>query len=82
MSSRRLVRTLFPLSFVQVSIDLYAGAIKSEAHRHGTATITSHRVIWRGDSGPIQWLLSQVRSSLLLFVCLIVCFIASQHTLN
>ncbi len=48
---------------MQASIDVYIGAVKSDAHRHGIATVTTHRLVWvrpDGRSG-YQWSLAQVR---------------------
>ena len=51
---------------LQANVDVYNGAVKSEQHRRGTLSITSHRLIWRGESAAIQWMLSQVRPTTVL----------------
>lgn len=47
---------------MQSDIDLYIGSVKSDAHRHGVATVTTHRLIWTSRDGKQghQWHLSQV----------------------
>ncbi len=45
---------------MQSNVDLYDGSTKNDTHRRGTLTVSSHRIIWRGETAAIQWLLSQV----------------------
>lgn len=47
---------------MQQNVDVYIGTVKSDAHRHGVATVTTHRLIWMSADGKTgcQWALSQV----------------------
>ncbi len=46
---------------LQDNIDVYDGLRKSEHHKRGLLSVSSHRLVWRGASSVIQWHLSQVR---------------------
>lgn len=47
---------------MQPGVSVVIGSVKSDAHKQGVATVTTHRLIWMSKDGKtgFQWALSQV----------------------
>jgi hypothetical protein len=45
---------------MQGNVNLYNGAVKMAQYMGGTMSVSSHRIVWRGEREAIQWHFCQV----------------------